>query len=355
MAQDLVQEGIAAYRSGDKARAKELLVEGVKADPGSEQGWYYLAILQTDAAQRKYALEQVIRINPNNQQARDTLAKVTARLENMGVKPLETEDDTTPPPPPKVKPTRVEPVGTKPRDTSFRLPVDIPGAPLRIEPREVLQTGLGILREAINLWRGGWNVIQDEKIRATWWRFWLTVGTGAVVGSALFAIGMLIGEYRLAAMFPTLYSPNIIRPIFTFLFGLLITPMASYVGCTASYWYATQQARGLASRLEHSQVMVISWLPGQVINGALGIVAGLLVGRPLSITSLGFFIALGGFFSLLLIAAGAALTGYTLFVTANGVRTVYKLREQSQVLVTAGFMVVLTGLVYTFAAGGLGI
>ena len=46
--EDLLQEGIAAFQAGDRAKAHELLSEVVKVDPENEQAWYYLAASESD-------------------------------------------------------------------------------------------------------------------------------------------------------------------------------------------------------------------------------------------------------------------------------------------------------------------
>jgi Tfp pilus assembly protein PilF len=65
----LLLEGIAAARSGDKARARELLRLVTKADEGCETAWLWLASLAETTAERVQNLERVLVINPANQQA----------------------------------------------------------------------------------------------------------------------------------------------------------------------------------------------------------------------------------------------------------------------------------------------
>jgi tetratricopeptide (TPR) repeat protein len=70
LAQEIVQQGIAASRSGDKRRARELLTQAVQIDPQNEQAWLWLSDTMTDAVFRRICLEKVLAINPNNAVAR---------------------------------------------------------------------------------------------------------------------------------------------------------------------------------------------------------------------------------------------------------------------------------------------
>jgi len=71
----LLLDGITAARSGDKARARELLRLVARSDEGSETAWLWLASLAETMAERVQCLERVLVINPSNQQAIAFLGK----------------------------------------------------------------------------------------------------------------------------------------------------------------------------------------------------------------------------------------------------------------------------------------
>jgi hypothetical protein len=63
-------------QAGDKARAKQLLVEIVQAEPRNEQAWLWMSAALDDPGQQRYCLEQVLKIDPANQQAAAALLKL---------------------------------------------------------------------------------------------------------------------------------------------------------------------------------------------------------------------------------------------------------------------------------------
>ncbi|PMP73308.1 MAG: hypothetical protein C0183_23065, partial [Roseiflexus castenholzii] len=75
-AERLIDEGMAAIRAGDQARARQLLSQAVQLDPQNERGWLWLSGALTDPAQRRYCLERVLAINPKNEIAQRGLASL---------------------------------------------------------------------------------------------------------------------------------------------------------------------------------------------------------------------------------------------------------------------------------------
>lgn len=77
--QDLLRQGIEAARSGDKAKARELLQQVVDLDEQNEKGWFWLAsVVQTDE-ERRVCLANVLFINPNNERAQKAMEQIEAR------------------------------------------------------------------------------------------------------------------------------------------------------------------------------------------------------------------------------------------------------------------------------------
>jgi tetratricopeptide (TPR) repeat protein len=66
----LLQEGLSALKSGDRAQAMRLLAQAVRSDPRSERAWLYLAGAVSDPDQRRTCLERVLSINPQSEAAR---------------------------------------------------------------------------------------------------------------------------------------------------------------------------------------------------------------------------------------------------------------------------------------------
>ena len=67
---ELLKQGMAAAKAGDKVKARRLLARVVHQDKYNETGWLWLAgAVESDDERRAY-LEKVLEINPDNQLAR---------------------------------------------------------------------------------------------------------------------------------------------------------------------------------------------------------------------------------------------------------------------------------------------
>src|SRR5512147_896000 len=76
---DLLQEGIAAARTGQREEARALLMQVVEADERNETAWMWLAGVLDDPEEMRVCLENVLHLNPNNQRAQQGLAWVDER------------------------------------------------------------------------------------------------------------------------------------------------------------------------------------------------------------------------------------------------------------------------------------
>jgi tetratricopeptide (TPR) repeat protein len=78
-AANLFDQALEAISAEDLARARELLLRLVALDPDHEQAWQWLSSLATSSSERIAALEQVLRLSPDNQVARQSLERLKAR------------------------------------------------------------------------------------------------------------------------------------------------------------------------------------------------------------------------------------------------------------------------------------
>jgi twitching motility two-component system response regulator PilG len=120
----LMIEAVAAARLGQKGLARRLFNEIVEKDPGSEQALLWLAALADTPDESVRALEQVLVINPNNQQALSALA---VQKMHQTAKPAEVPL----PPPPSSRALPAGPFGQpgRLRAVSVSDPSPIPSAP----------------------------------------------------------------------------------------------------------------------------------------------------------------------------------------------------------------------------------
>ncbi len=111
----LLEQGIAAARAGDKARARRFLIEVTERDERSEQAWFWLSGVVEDMDEARICLENVLAINPDNEKARQGLAWVQRRLEEQAAAPPAPTPTPAPPPPrPPVVPSIEEQLATSP-------------------------------------------------------------------------------------------------------------------------------------------------------------------------------------------------------------------------------------------------
>ncbi len=74
--ENLIRDGIAKARAGDKATARLLLQKAVELDEYSERAWFWLAsVVETDD-ERRTCLHNVVLINPNNARAQEMLDRM---------------------------------------------------------------------------------------------------------------------------------------------------------------------------------------------------------------------------------------------------------------------------------------
>ena len=71
---DTLQQGIAAARSGQRALARQLFVRAIEANQHNDEAWVWLAGVVDDPADMRRCLQQALRINPLNPQARQGIA-----------------------------------------------------------------------------------------------------------------------------------------------------------------------------------------------------------------------------------------------------------------------------------------
>ncbi len=76
---DLLLQGIQAARAGDNAKARKLLIQVVHVDSDNAWAWLWLSKVVDDDQKRKDCLRQVLRIEPDNQSAREAMAELTGQ------------------------------------------------------------------------------------------------------------------------------------------------------------------------------------------------------------------------------------------------------------------------------------
>lgn len=65
----LLEQAAAHIREGEIEKARSLLIEALKQNPGEEDAWLWMTKCVTEPEQKRYCFEKVLKINPQNQYA----------------------------------------------------------------------------------------------------------------------------------------------------------------------------------------------------------------------------------------------------------------------------------------------
>lgn len=332
----MLQEGIAAFQAGDRTKARELLLEVVRVDPENEQAWYYLAASESNPAQRRQYLEQVLDINPGNAKAREVLDRMKAREASS---PAAAPPAEPPPAAGSERRARIraidptsEPAPGAAEDVpgSFRIPVRIAGAPERATWESLARDGVALLRSSVDVVLRKPGVYADEVTRATWWRFWLMAGTAAVGSGILSIFNALFLQIRYSS---SLF--NIFAVLLTPFFFVAVALLTLYVGCYASYRWALTRG-GSSSLVKHAYTVVLVWAPITLLNGVISFVFNLF--------------GVGSWLMTLL------LNLYAIMLIAEGFEQLHAFREPNQKWITAGVMIgaeIIVSILVGILFGGL--
>jgi tetratricopeptide (TPR) repeat protein len=88
---DPLQQGVKAYRTGNKTEARRLLMQAIKENPDDERGWGWLYNAASNDKEREACLRNMLRINPKNEKAQtllDDLVSLDPPLEKPAVTTL---------------------------------------------------------------------------------------------------------------------------------------------------------------------------------------------------------------------------------------------------------------------------
>jgi len=88
---DLLQQGVAAYKSGKRDEARSIFITVIKQSPDNERAWQFMYNVADNDKERISCLRHILRINPKNEKANILLNQ----LNNIET-PLQAPINTTP-------------------------------------------------------------------------------------------------------------------------------------------------------------------------------------------------------------------------------------------------------------------
>ncbi len=192
---DKLQQAITLIKLGDKQNGGRLLAEILKAEPRNETAWLWMSSIVDNDEQRRYCLEQVLTIDPNNQLAKKGLAKLQQKQE---IQPKPVESPKQPIPPPSV----VQPETAEPPS-----PMSAPSPVLELATEPVQRTESwsyswieawfeALFQPSVNTFGG---FARDPKATST--RAYTWIFTSALVGALILILIqlMLLGSVDIVA------------------------------------------------------------------------------------------------------------------------------------------------------------
>lgn len=208
---------------------------------------------------------------------------------------------------------------------SFKVPFNIPNAPERVTLPELVTTVKPLLQTSFDSLQNKPGSFETALSQTSWWHFWLLVIVSSLVSAVSSTITLVIVDSQLARIFPG-YSRGIFSILIYLIVAIPLSLLVFYAGLYASHWWATKQAGGSATLVQHSYVLGVIWAGEVIITSIASLVFGLL--------GLGF---LGSLVTLVV-----AL--YALYLMAGSIRQLYQFPDGNQVWITAAVLVVVNVL-----------
>jgi hypothetical protein len=318
---DLTSRGIAAYEAGDRKEAAELLSQAVKENRDDERAWHTLSKVLTNPEKRKHCLQMVLRINPENAEARTELEAVEGDLQQQS----KNADDLR------------AAASTGTGGVNLKLLSAIPGAPDSLALSDLTGAAVEITQKGFSALTGQADPTEET---ATWWKFWAAVGTISFINGLLFVIGNIIFSLRFSI------SPSVPGIITVPFLAVLIGGAAVAAGCYLSHWYANRQENGTGGLLEHSYTLAIIWAPAALITGLLAALENSFTG---SVLTLNRFLRTGiptlPAEALIVTLVALVVTGLALFRMAGAIEKLHGISNRAA-WVTAAIMLAATALIF---------
>ncbi len=342
---NLIEQGISAIQANDKIAAVDVLEQAVTEDPNNAKAWYLLAGAYTDLDKRRYALETVLDIDPDHEQAKTQLASLSSAPDDApeyaDFEVIETQavtDDSSGYDAQTIREEEamfddVQSSSNPTQSTSSNLPVNIPGQPEVVTPQNVIELFVAIVKNGISILQRKPGVYAAEVQNANWWRFWvflvgvtLVTATTSTISSLIIQgqVASQVGETELATSFPPLFTV-----FFTFIIAIPVGIAVTYAGLYASHRFAAGNRNGQGSLVTHAYAIMLPVTTASLIASVINFVFTLL--------------PLGGLVSLVTFA----ISIYGWYIAHGGIRMVHKIESNSAVwtLVVFVFVQIIAAIV----------
>ncbi|MEP7286518.1 MAG: hypothetical protein ABI947_12200 [Chloroflexota bacterium] len=272
-APSLTQQGIDAYKAGNKEEAVRLLSDALRQNNQDTEAWLYLGAAMDNPARKRQAFQKVLALDPANEKAKNALARLDTAEKEAGPAASKLGAEAS---------ARMNAAGNQINamwsgQQGFKIPVEIEGAPASVTIPELIANAQTRIQQAIKIYT---NQDYEEVVaggrNATMWDSVFIAGVGVVAVGAAELIGRLIG-WPLLGFHNGLYG--LISPFFAAIISMVATA-AGFAGAVYASRYYLQSQNINVSLPQHSMYYALVFLPLTLINAGFAFVsrsAGVLI------------------------------------------------------------------------------
>lgn len=201
----------------------------------------------------------------------------------------------------------------------FSLPVDIPGAPDKVDFAYLQTIFVESFKAGVSILRKEDGVYLAELRHSNWWQFWSYVGVAYFITAIISTLTSFILSSQVSNATGGA-DPNIFTSFTTMALLIPLGVVALYVGLYVSHRWVTGNRGGQGSLPFHANAIAIPVVTANLIS-----------------TVAGFFFSIVPAFSGIISLLSLMLAIYALFVAADGIQMVHKV-ERNTAFWTVGVM-----------------
>jgi hypothetical protein len=275
---NLTQQGIDAYKAGNKDEAVQLLMQAVRENAQDENAWLYLGAAIDDPTRKRQAFQKVLAINPNNEKAQNALARLdagaTGATAGSAAKASATGSRTAG----TATSDRMNAAGDRMKGVwsgkeGFAVPGNIQGAPATVTVPELISNAQVRAKQAYDIYtKQDYEQIVAAGQTATMWDSVFIAGVGVVALGLAELIGGLIG-WPLTGFAGGLFG--LLRPFLAAIVTMIATAAGFYGSVYASRWYLQNQNINV-SLPQHSMYYALVFLPLTLVNALIALISNSL-------------------------------------------------------------------------------
>ncbi len=263
--QPLVQQGIDAYNTGNKTEAVRLLTMAAREDKNDEMAWYYLGLSLDDEPRKRRCFQQVLALNPNNQQAQNELARLDSLTASASLGDS-TQASQVPPRPN---------FSTTDSGAGFKNPINVEGAPATLTIPYIIGTTRTRIQQGIGIYTTrDMDYYYQAAQGATMWDSVFMVAVAAVAAGAAQLFGRLIGFF-FGGFFQGVIRGLVLSPVVSAIAAVVGTFAGFFAGVYLADMYLKNEKINVPIA-QQAMYYALLFLPLTLVGAALSFVTNAL-------------------------------------------------------------------------------